>query len=170
MKYRIPNIEGWMSNKEMMFLYNTALEMGSVIELGSWQGRSTHAIASGCSGLVYAIDHWKGSSDSVTEEMAKENDIFSIFKNNIKGFNNIVIVNKDINEAIDDIPNVDMVFIDAAHDFDSVKRDIETWMPKAKKVICGHDYSDNWPGVKKAVDLLVGDIELVGSIWYKLIK
>jgi hypothetical protein len=48
-----------------------------------------------------------------------------------------------------------MVYIDAAHDYDTVKRDLETWSKKVKSggFICGHDYNSNsWPGVVQAVD------------------
>lgn len=51
--------------------------------------------------------------------------------------------------------SIDMVYIDAAHDYDTVKRDLETWSKKVKSggFICGHDYNSNsWPGVVQAVD------------------
>ena len=47
---------------------------------------------------------------------------------------------------------IDFVFIDAAHDYESVKKDILAWLPKVKKtgIIAGHDYT--WcQDVKKAV-------------------
>jgi uncharacterized Rossmann fold enzyme len=55
--------------------------------------------------------------------------------------------------------SLDFVFLDADHSYESVKKDIEAWLPKIKSGgwISGHDY-DNiaWPtwGVKKAVDEL----------------
>jgi hypothetical protein len=47
--------------------------------------------------------------------------------------------------------SLDFVFIDAAHDYDSVTKDIRAWFPKLKKagVIAGHDYE--CPDVRKAV-------------------
>lgn len=54
-----------------------------------------------------------------------------------------------------------LVFIDAAHDYDNVKKDIEAWYPKVSMggSIGGDDYGvENeapiWPGVRKAVDEL----------------
>lgn len=47
---------------------------------------------------------------------------------------------------------MDFVFIDAAHDYESVKKDINAWLPKVKEngIIAGHDYE--WcDDVKKAV-------------------
>jgi len=51
----------------------------------------------------------------------------------------------------------DFVYVDAAHDYDSVKEDLDLWSKKVKPggLICGHDYwagGDVWPGVKSAVD------------------
>jgi hypothetical protein len=60
---------------------------------------------------------------------------------------------------------VDMVFIDGEHTYEGVKADIEAWLPKTKKIICGHDYSDKWPGVKRAVDEHFENIKVADSIW-----
>lgn len=63
----------------------------------------------------------------------------------------------------------DFVFIDAAHDYNSVKADIEAWAPKIKPGghIGGHDYWD-FPGVLRAVNEAYGSRVMVGfdsSIW-----
>jgi hypothetical protein len=46
------------------------------------------------------------------------------------------------------------VYIDASHDYESVKEDIIAWLPKVKKggIICGDDYTPGWPGVMRAVN------------------
>lgn len=54
----------------------------------------------------------------------------------------------------------DLVYIDAAHDLESVRNDIKAWLPHIRKdgIICGHDYDDpQYPGVKIAVDEKFGD-------------
>lgn len=45
--------------------------------------------------------------------------------------------------------SLDFVFIDANHKYESVKKDIAAWRPKVKPggLICGHDYSQDYPGV-----------------------
>jgi hypothetical protein len=60
-----------------------------------------------------------------------------------------------------------MVFIDAGHDYDSVKKDIDWAIRSNCPVICGHDYHKGLhPGVAKAVDESFGDdIEIYGSVW-----
>jgi hypothetical protein len=170
-EYTIPNIDGWMQPIEMQFLYNRAKEMDSVIELGSWKGRSTHALLSGCKGNVTAIDHWHGSKNDLTEDIAKTEDVFTIFKNNVKQFNNLTIINKDIVEAINDVDTADMVFIDAEHSYEAVKRDIINWLPKTKKLLCGHDYCTAFPELVKAVNEVIGEPDgVAGTIWWKYIK
>lgn len=49
--------------------------------------------------------------------------------------------------------SLDFVFIDANHKYPSVVQDIAAWRPKIKPggLICGHDYSQDYPGVMLAV-------------------
>jgi hypothetical protein len=59
-----------------------------------------------------------------------------------------------------------LVFIDAGHDYKSVKRDIDWALSTGCPVISGHDYTDIHRGVIKAVDESFGDnISLYGSVW-----
>ena len=50
--------------------------------------------------------------------------------------------------------SLDMVYIDAKHDYQTVERDLKSWDKKVKPggFICGHDYNPEWPGVVRAVD------------------
>ena len=58
--------------------------------------------------------------------------------------------------------SIDMVYIDANHNYDSVKRDLGLWGPKVKQggFICGHDYCQTFDGVIKAVDEYVANHNL----------
>lgn len=49
--------------------------------------------------------------------------------------------------------SLDFVFIDAEHDYNSVRKDIAAWLPKVMNdgLICGHDYSKAYPGLQLAV-------------------
>lgn len=53
---------------------------------------------------------------------------------------------------------VDFVFIDAEHDYASVRNDIKTWVPIIKPggVVAGHDYTTN-QDTKRAVDDFFGN-------------
>ena len=73
---------------------------------------------------------------------------------------------------------LDFVFIDASHDYESVRFDIQTWYSRVKAggLVCGHDYDGNQDkdglfGVKQAVDefakLKGYQVKIVpGRIWY----
>lgn len=59
-----------------------------------------------------------------------------------------------------------MIFIDAEHDYHSVKRDIDWAKSVGCEVIAGHDYLPLHPGVVKAVSEAFGkEIEVYGSVW-----
>ena len=166
-------IDGWMTFEELQWLNTMAKNHNSIAELGSWKGRSTHALASSCKGTITAIDTWEGSSDvnDSTNWVAKQEDIFATFKNNTKQFNNIITNRNKGNDAAKNYADksFDVVFIDAGHTYDEVKDDIKAWLPKAKMILCGHDYLPNtWMGVITAVDEKFGKPDgLAYSIWYK---
>lgn len=51
------------------------------------------------------------------------------------------------------VRELDLVFIDALHDYESVKQDIALWWPKVRigGMLCGHDFNHQWPGCEHAV-------------------
>jgi hypothetical protein len=54
-------------------------------------------------------------------------------------------------------PVVDMVFIDGPHDPQSVLTDLETWVPRTRKLVCGHDLDHpECPGVRQALTEFFG--------------
>jgi predicted O-methyltransferase YrrM len=59
---------------------------------------------------------------------------------------NVTIVKKYSVDAAKDVPDgsLDFVYIDAAHDYDNVKADLEAWTPKVKigGLVSGDDFYD----------------------------
>lgn len=172
--YQSPDIKGWFSYPEQLFIYNTGKMMESFIECGSWKGKSTHALLSSGCPKVTAIDHWKGSEfEPEAHAEAKSGSVFEEFKKNVGHFTNLTIINADINDAVNDIPDksVDAVFIDAGHTYEEVKNDIKKWKGKARILLCGHDYCPGWPGVIQAVDEeFGGPDEIHDTLWVKWIN
>lgn len=167
------DIDGWMTPLELDWLYRTAQEMGSIVEVGSWKGRSTHALLSGCSGPVYAVDTFKGTvgEDGNPHIEATEHDIFTeCFMPNVGHFPNLTTYRMTSLEAAAQFPDksVDMVFIDGDHSYEAARADIEAWLPKARKMICGHDWQ--WHTVQEAVTERFGEPETVCSIWMKRLE
>jgi hypothetical protein len=178
MEYDAKNnkIPGWMSVTDLLWLYNIAKEMDSIVEIGSWKGRSAHALLSGCNGTVYAVDHFLGSLDERGGPHAEAGirDIHKDFMNNVGNFKNLKVLKMDNGEAAKQFEDnsVEMVFIDAGHTYEEVLGDIRRWLPKVRKIICGHDRGDEQ--VNKAVVEVFGiDFEInekIGNIWLKKIK
>lgn len=158
-----PKIEGWMDYSELIWLYLTAQKMDSVAEIGSYKGRSAHALASGCRGRVYLIDNFEGISLGVPRESS---DVERELRANMANFKNVEVIKLSSKEAASHFrdKSLDMVFLDGSHDRQAVYEDIIAWYPKCKKLLCGHDF--DLDSVKFAIsdaDLIpVGE---VGKIW-----
>jgi hypothetical protein len=75
---------------------------------------------------------------------------------------------------------VDLVFLDASHDYESVKKDIAVWAPHVRPggILCGHDYGtkvydsrtneigQQYDGVAAAVsEILPASVN--GAVWKK---
>lgn len=173
MEYDTANnkIRGWIKDADLLWLFNTAKEMESVVEIGSWMGRSTHALLSGCKGTVYAVDHFLGSiaERSGAHAEAGNRDIFEDFMENVGSFKNLKVLKMYSAEAVKqfDDNSVDMVFIDAGHTYEEVFTDIKQWLPKVKKIICGHDIK--YGQVERAVREMFGNEFEINkeNIWIK---
>ena len=170
----INDIPGWMRSRELAWLYLAAQEMDSIVEIGSWMGRSTDALLSGCKGTVWAVDHFKGNKnegDCFHRESTKW-DISKIFLGNVGHYKNLKLLKMDSLEAAKrfEEKSIDMVFIDGEHTYEEVMADIKAWLPKTKKLICGHDYDNSDKGVKRAVDEIFSDASIFDLIWIKPIK
>jgi glycosyltransferase involved in cell wall biosynthesis len=175
-EYPDNGIEGWMLFTELTWLYETAKKMDTIVEIGSWMGKSTHALLSGCKGKVYAVDTFEGSAavNDWTHNKGIPLKVFDKFKQNVGHFKNLEIMkmtSKEASKLFKD-KSVDMVFIDAGHTKEEVLEDIALWRNKAKIIVSGHDYVKTiWMGVIDAVDESMGVLDgVAGSIWHKCIN
>ena len=133
-----------------------------MLEIGSYMGESTMLFAS--SNLfseIHCVEPFNGY-----EKFNDDNDyhwgfIYDEFKTNTRFFDNITL-HKDFSyNIVNDFEDAsfDFIYIDANHEYEDVKRDIELCLPKLKSdgIIAGHDYHENWPGVVKSVNELLGE-------------
>ncbi len=143
-------VEGFMSTTELWFLYEFAQCVTSIIEIGSWCGRSTSALAAGCKGPVYAIDHFQGSREHANI-VAKVNPREKFEQVRLK-YPNIHLIEMSSLEAARVYPELraDWVFIDGSHEFQDVVNDIEAWRPRARRFLMGHDIQ--MPAVRAALE------------------
>jgi hypothetical protein len=131
------------------------------VEVGSWRGRSSvymgvEIVNSGKEIALFCVDTWEGSVEHQGWDILDDDGLWKDFQKNIEPLKGVITPARmtSLEGAAQFFDNtLDFVFIDAAHDYQSVKEDIEAWYPKVKEggVISGHDYA-YWEGVKKAVD------------------
>jgi hypothetical protein len=58
-----------------------------------------------------------------------------------------------------------LVLLDAVHTYEETKVDIQWARSVRASIICGHDYSERFPGVIRAVDEFGRPAQLRGSLW-----
>ena len=171
------------------FLYEEVVnrfQSGSVfVEIGAYLGKSTcflaeKIISSGKDIKFNVVDNWIGHPSDIvlTEEIKKLGNIYAIFLDNMTKagvIDRLNIIRGDSTESAKMFQDngVDFVFIDAAHDYVSVQKDINVWLSKIKHggILEGHDYGNQETHVKKAVDDLLGNkIKVVDNTWIYYIK
>ena len=159
-------ITGWMFEEELLWLAEQASTCQHIIEVGSYHGRSTVAMAANSSAEIGAIDTWDGPVTADSEEQVGHSD-FKVFCDNTRQYRNIYpIISSSLAAAKRFYTPRDMIFLDASHAYEDVRADILAWRTKVRPggILCGHDYG-TWPGVQQAVDECFPDINRVGSIW-----
>ncbi len=155
--------------------HRSMFERDSVaLEVGSWAGSSALVLAKEF-GTVFCVDTWKGTpSDRLGEIADRLGHRFLLARFCLNMGDRLhrsvfPCVGSSIFWAANWKRPLDLVFIDADHDYESCVNDIQGWMKHVRPggVICGHDYGVGFPGVTKAVDELVPARKLAGnSIWY----
>src|SRR5690242_16732109 len=177
---RALTVPGFTRRPTLEWLAEQASKRKVIVEIGSYCGRSTRAMADNTDGVVYAIDDWKGvRKDFWGKPLAPDlqeqgNNSFRIFCENLSDLIEPMKViplrwdHADTGAHINLLDEPDMVFIDGDHDYENVYRDISIWQQKLAPggLLCGDDIT--WPGVKQAVGELISSVGLVANteLWY----
>ena len=170
------SIGGWFNFSEVYEKMVKEFPDGShFVEVGAWHGKSTsfmivEIINSNKKIKFDVVDTWLGSSEHRDDENVKRGKLYDIFLENLKDvrehFTPLRMTSVEASKLYAD-KSLDFVFIDAAHDYQSVKEDIEHWLPKIKigGYIGGDDYS--FEDVGKAVNEILGkdNIETFNDSW-----
>ena len=173
------HIQGWMTSQELDWLAQQAAKSHYIVEVGSWRGRSTTAIANHMLGELWCVDAWKGklSMDDEAmypgseEEAAQAEREFLVNMKEHIAINRLYILKGSSDMAVDYLmanhgPVFDFIFIDADHSYEAVHHDIVEYgkLLQVGGILAGHD---NWmPGVEQAVkELLPNATNVVHGIW-----
>lgn len=160
-------VDGWLTPKEAGALYDLAYSAtGPIVEIGSYQGRSTTALAlgamAGSKQPVYAIDPFIGVPPSsrktdLGNESGWNTSTPELLRANLDkvGINGQVkIVVKKSPDAAEEIPQCGVLFVDGSHLYEDVSKDLDLYLPKILPggSVMVHDVVDIDAAVVKAVD------------------
>jgi hypothetical protein len=173
------SIDGWFDFEDVYREAVRAAQDGDhLVEVGCWQGKSlsflaVEALNSGKRLTVDGVDNWRGSDgEPYQRSLAEAVDVMEVCRRNVarSGYPvNLVRADSAAAAALYPDRGLDFVFIDAAHDYFSVTRDLRAWVPKVKwgGILAGHDYVGGFPEVALAVRDFVplGEIDVRGSCW-----
>lgn len=140
MSYTPINVDSAVSDRTCLHLFELAKSSRTVVEIGSWHGKSAHALLSGCTGLVHCVDHFQGSAEKSDATHGKSGK--AMFLQNCGHFTNLRLLEMHSDQAslLFEDNSIDLIFIDAGHLYEEVMTDFRCWYPKCCKVFCGHDY------------------------------
>lgn len=156
------NNHGWYPHAQRFDHLIREHGIKNVIEVGSWLGCSTRHLASliPADGKVLAVDHWEGSVEHLQMDVRDWlPTLYEQFLSNVihAGLQDKIIpvrlASLEAAQKLQTIPlKIDLVYIDGAHDYQSVYNDIVAWYPFIADdgIMTGDDW--HYGDVKMAVD------------------
>ncbi len=156
------DVDGFLTDREGRLLYHLAGQcpgQGVIVEIGSWKGKSTIWLGQGVKDAgkttrIYAIDPHTGSAEHQKDHAKIWT--FDEFQKNIARAGVADLVQPVVlpsARAAGSIPSpIELLFIDGAHDYESVKQDYMLYAPRVAPGghIAFHDTP--WPGVRQFVE------------------
>jgi predicted O-methyltransferase YrrM len=156
----IASIEGLLvSPVQEQWLFKTAKSLpegATIVEIGSFKGRSTCCLAYGCKGTdkhIFAIDIFdiERNIDFKPEERF-DGIFFDVFWHNIEKCGLAAYVtpirgwSSEVAKTWD--KPIDLLFIDGSHQYEDVLADFENFFPYVKVggIVAFHDVVHTWPG------------------------
>jgi hypothetical protein len=145
---------------------------GDIIEVGSWEGRSTCALARAVApSIVHAVDTWEGSPGEISAELAAEpgRDVFATFRQNVRELTNGNVSAHQMGwrEFFKDRTDpIRFLFIDAEHTYAEVYENIVAALPLLSPgaIICGDDV--HHPPIREAVRDALGGFSTDAALWW----
>lgn len=164
-------IPGWFppGNAAILSDLIDRFDVRTVIEVGCFVGKATVWFADRVDRVV-AVDTFDAATSCAGYlrgvEVTAAQDQLGNFRRNIAGRSNVMTVVAPSIVAAESGLTADLVYLDADHSYEAVAADIAAWAPRARVVLCGDDYTRNWPGVRRAVDEM-GGANTAGRVWWR---
>jgi len=139
-------ITSWHPHRDFAYNLIKKYKPRVIVELGVHYGDSYFTFCQACEELelktqLFGIDHWQGDEqtgfyeDEVFEAVSSYNEEFYSEQS--------TLLRMDFEEALQRFEDgaIDLLHIDGNHEYESVKKDFETWLPKLQKggLILIHD-------------------------------
>jgi predicted O-methyltransferase YrrM len=158
-------------------------QLGSPVrgaEVGVWKGRNALALFTAFPGLrLWLVDTYSAAHQTANHQNVPQWDFDRAkaeMRRRLAG-KPYALIEEPSTFAARCIPSesLDFVFIDASHDYSSVRNDIDAWLPTLRTggIISGHDYDGRGDaqcvfGVKQAVDEFFGPFVQIapGLVWW----
>jgi len=162
-----------------------------LVELGSFGGESTSILAR-FAGQVYAVDPWEDTyQEAILHGCADQNivnylkkvpvpsmaEIETLFDERTRNLYNVTKIKDKAENVLGNFADrsIDVLYIDAIHTYEAVKKQIQDWRIKIKHggLLAGHDFDRRtWPGVVRAVEEAIGkpDYTFSDTSWAYRIK
>lgn len=126
-------VEGWLTEEQARVLWESAREAGTIVEIGSFRGRSTIVLASAAE-RVTAIDPHAGSDrgpQEIAADSARGDSDHQAFLGNLQRAgvgDRVRHVRRFSQEALGEVHGpVDLLWVDGAHRFGPARADIVSW-------------------------------------------
>lgn len=178
---RYQQTDNWFDYPEFYRWIAGHEEFRTFAEVGVWKGHSVTFLANLLRNrpdvTIHAIDLFENTyTYRDSPELVPQLELIrQIYEANLRASDTRALIS-DItamsHEAASLFPDqhFDMVFLDADHSYEQVRRDIDAWQPKVKRcgILAGHDFDASWPGVQRAVhESFAGQFKLHSKyVWY----
>lgn len=166
--------EDWFSTASCSVLQRLVIDTmsvrGEILEIGSWEGRSTCSLAYAAHPkFVHACDTWQGSPGEISADLAAGRDVYATFRANVDELTNgnVTVHRMGWRELMAEWTDpFRLVFIDAEHTYTEVADTIRTVLPLMASggIICGDD--QHHPPIREAVMDTLGNAMVDASVWY----
>lgn len=189
---RFADVGGFLHNLEgytLLQLAATGGGVGAIVEIGSFEGRSTAFLAAGAKETgrekVVAVDHFRGSPEQqpgqeyASPTLAREGTTFPCFQENLQRLQLHDYVTPIVASSAEAVKQwsgpIRLLFIDGDHSYEESRRDFELWSPFVVQhgLICFHDICV-WPGVTRFYEELLRDtkayLEVGGVVSLRVVE